>query len=342
MLHTLTDEMCRHHIRECFLAYCCLLQAGRDLSAADLDARCERLLHKRFALRVDFSVEDALRRLCRWGLVARQPDGRLQAQPLQDALVALDGVWDGIFQFGGGAQGTQAAGGSAAGGAPGLILAAFPPSSMRGSDGFAAACTSPLGPVLEETAELEELWGEQMVGEELEGSCMCSDTACGDNAPLEQAAEEAERISQEGDEEADAPSTESERQAADPPADPAAGAEQEAGRTSLSPLCHASSSGSSSDEERCVMLRVPSPAHLTRSPSGPCVSLAQLRHLESLRRQRLAQEAEALESLPSSLRLARGGAASASGADGCSPGRGGRGGAMRLLGGKHRLPLGSC
>lgn len=99
VLHTLTDEMCRQHIRECFLCYCCLLHAGKDLRDDDLDTRCERLLRSRFALRLDFTAENAIPALCGWGLVERQPCGRLRAAALPQALLRLDRVWDSIFDF---------------------------------------------------------------------------------------------------------------------------------------------------------------------------------------------------------------------------------------------------
>lgn len=67
-----------------------------------------------------------------------------------------------------------------------------------------------------------------------------------------------------------------------------------------------SSSGSSLDVSP-ILLRVPrGAAALLRSPAACArISPAQLRHLESLRRQRAQQEAEALECLPSALRLRR-------------------------------------
>lgn len=66
---------------------------------ADLDTKCERLLRRRFSLPLDFTAEQAIPALCKWGLVACLPDGRLHAQPLPAALTALDAVWDGIYDF---------------------------------------------------------------------------------------------------------------------------------------------------------------------------------------------------------------------------------------------------
>lgn len=65
----------------------------------DLDTKCERLLRRRFSLPLDFTAEQAIPALCKWGLVARLPDSRLHAQPLPAALAALDAVWDGIYDF---------------------------------------------------------------------------------------------------------------------------------------------------------------------------------------------------------------------------------------------------
>lgn len=65
----------------------------------DLDTKCERLLRRHFNLPLDFTAEQAIPALGKWGLVVRQADGRLHAQPLPAALAALDAVWDGIYDF---------------------------------------------------------------------------------------------------------------------------------------------------------------------------------------------------------------------------------------------------
>lgn len=51
-----------------------------------------------------------------WGLVERLPDGRLRARPLQQALQALDEVWDNMFEFGAAGRQQQAAPAAHAGG----------------------------------------------------------------------------------------------------------------------------------------------------------------------------------------------------------------------------------
>lgn len=65
----------------------------------DLDTKCERLLRRHFNLPLDFTAEQAIPALGKWGLVVRQADGQLHAQPLPAALAALDAVWDGIYDF---------------------------------------------------------------------------------------------------------------------------------------------------------------------------------------------------------------------------------------------------
>ncbi|KAL4440158.1 hypothetical protein ABPG75_003159 [Micractinium tetrahymenae] len=142
VLHTLTDEMCRQHIRECFLCYCCLLLAGKDLSDDDLDVRCERLLRKSFDLRLDFTAEAAIPPLCEWGLVERLPGGKLRAQPLPATLVALDKVWDNAFNFDApaaapGSPGRAGVAASAAG------AATARPASAGSSHGSASPSASP-------------------------------------------------------------------------------------------------------------------------------------------------------------------------------------------------------
>ena len=75
------------------------LAAGKALTAAELDAKCEKFLERAFSLRLDFKMDSSLPSLLDWGLAAREADGRIRAVPVEQALCALDAVWDGLFSY---------------------------------------------------------------------------------------------------------------------------------------------------------------------------------------------------------------------------------------------------
>jgi hypothetical protein len=84
--------------KEAYLAYSVLRREGRPLAKAELDNFCETLLRERFGLEIDFEIQDALGKLERLGLVAREGDTYNAAAPAE-ALVKLDAAWDGLFSF---------------------------------------------------------------------------------------------------------------------------------------------------------------------------------------------------------------------------------------------------
>ncbi len=80
-------------VKEAFMAYYMLLRAGEALDRETLDARIEAWLSERFAVDVDFEIDDALAKLTRFRLVAVEADGRIAARPLPDALEGADRAW---------------------------------------------------------------------------------------------------------------------------------------------------------------------------------------------------------------------------------------------------------
>ncbi len=104
VLHTLTGEMADQRVRSLFVAYCLLLYTGKSMTQDALDAKCEKFLHRAFGLRLDFKIENSLPSLIEWGLAVEEGgEGdeapSLRAVPMEDALRALDAVWDGIFDY---------------------------------------------------------------------------------------------------------------------------------------------------------------------------------------------------------------------------------------------------
>jgi hypothetical protein len=84
--------------KEAFLAYAILRREARPLAKGEIDKFCEAFLRERFALDIDFEIHDALNKLERLGLVAREGESYVAVTPM-DALSKLDAAWDGLFSF---------------------------------------------------------------------------------------------------------------------------------------------------------------------------------------------------------------------------------------------------
>jgi len=84
--------------KEAFLAYAILRREGRPLAKAEIDNFCETFLRERFSLQIDFEIHDALGKLERLGLVAREGESYTAIAP-PEALAKLDLAWDSFFNF---------------------------------------------------------------------------------------------------------------------------------------------------------------------------------------------------------------------------------------------------
>jgi len=84
--------------KEAFLAYFVLRRENRALAKGEIDNFAEAFLRERFALQVDFEIQDALAKLERLGLVTREGEAYAALAP-GDALARLDAAWDGLFSF---------------------------------------------------------------------------------------------------------------------------------------------------------------------------------------------------------------------------------------------------
>lgn len=86
--------------KEALLAYSVLHASGAALSKADIDRAAEAFLRDRLNVQVDFEIGDALSKLERLGLVAREGDAYRAVDPA-DARNRLDAAWDNLFKFSG-------------------------------------------------------------------------------------------------------------------------------------------------------------------------------------------------------------------------------------------------
>ncbi len=84
--------------KEAILAYGLLRRAGRALAKAEIDNFAEDFLRNHFNLDIDFEINDALNKLERLGLVAREGDTYTAIAP-DESLRRVDAAWDALFSF---------------------------------------------------------------------------------------------------------------------------------------------------------------------------------------------------------------------------------------------------
>ncbi|MBI3440095.1 MAG: DUF3754 domain-containing protein [Proteobacteria bacterium] len=85
-------------VKEALIAYWALRRAGGTLTKDEIDAAAEDFLRARFGIEIDFEVTDALAKLERLELIARNGEN-ITAIPPAEALAKLDSRWDGLFKF---------------------------------------------------------------------------------------------------------------------------------------------------------------------------------------------------------------------------------------------------
>jgi hypothetical protein len=100
VLFRLLDEAEEQECREVLLAWHVLARdaGSAGLTAAELDARVERLLEDAAGLNADFEVDDALAKLLRLRIAERGPADRWRAVPAEESLRRLDAAWDAWFE----------------------------------------------------------------------------------------------------------------------------------------------------------------------------------------------------------------------------------------------------
>ncbi len=109
-LTTLVDAAEEQEVKETLLGYFTLLMAGREMTLEEIDETAEKWIEERFGHRLDFEVDDAVRKLWEKELLvtAREesdPDepgkGRMlfRSRGIKDALQRLDKAWDGYNTF---------------------------------------------------------------------------------------------------------------------------------------------------------------------------------------------------------------------------------------------------
>ncbi len=98
VFHNLIDAAEEEEVKEAILAYFFLLEAKQPMKKDELDALIEQWFETRWNCRINFEIDDAVKKLERLGLVTRK-GAALQCLPLADAKRQLDHIWDNYFTF---------------------------------------------------------------------------------------------------------------------------------------------------------------------------------------------------------------------------------------------------
>lgn len=90
-LSSIINDMFSQLTRQIFLAYCVLLRHP-GVTLKKLDKICEDILEEKFELCIDFTCEQAVEILQRWGIVSQSPEQHLTSVPITEAIKKLEEV----------------------------------------------------------------------------------------------------------------------------------------------------------------------------------------------------------------------------------------------------------
>ena len=99
---SVVDKAEEEEVKEVLLAYYFLYTTQRKLTEPELDDMIEEWFEKKHSTKLDFEVDDALRKLEELGLLKKEEkDGKvyLGVKNLDEACERLDYIWDNFFQY---------------------------------------------------------------------------------------------------------------------------------------------------------------------------------------------------------------------------------------------------
>lgn len=96
--YSLLNSSEEEELKETILAYAFLNRSPNSLTADELDYQIESWFKKKLNTDLDFDVKDALFKLKNIGL-GLESEGRWAVLGLDKALVRIDEIWDGIFEY---------------------------------------------------------------------------------------------------------------------------------------------------------------------------------------------------------------------------------------------------
>ena len=96
--YSLLNSSEEEELKETILAYAFLNKSKKPLSADELDNQIESWFKTQLHTVLDFDVEDALFKLKNIGLGV-ETNGKWNVIPISEALIRIDEIWDGIFDY---------------------------------------------------------------------------------------------------------------------------------------------------------------------------------------------------------------------------------------------------
>jgi len=96
--YSLLNSSEEEELKETILAYAFLNRSNNPLTAKELDSQIESWFKTNHDTDLDFDVEDALFKLKNIGL-GIESNGKWDVIPLDKALIRIDEIWDGIFEY---------------------------------------------------------------------------------------------------------------------------------------------------------------------------------------------------------------------------------------------------
>ena len=98
VFHHLIDAAEEEESKESILAYYFLLISPEAITAEQLDTRIETWFADKYDFHIDFEIEDALKKLLRFGLIAESGD-LYTVTALEQAQKRLNDKWNHLFEF---------------------------------------------------------------------------------------------------------------------------------------------------------------------------------------------------------------------------------------------------
>ena len=95
----LIDSAEEEECKEALMAYYFLLNSNKKMTEETLDNAIEEWMEIKHKTKIDFEVDDAIRKLEEKNLVIRDTNGILTALNLDEALSHMDYIWDNYFEY---------------------------------------------------------------------------------------------------------------------------------------------------------------------------------------------------------------------------------------------------
>jgi len=99
VFNMLIDSAEEEECKEALMAYYFLLNSNKKMTEETLDNAIEEWMEIKHKTKIDFEVDDAIRKLEEKNLVIRDTNGILTALNLDEALSRMDYIWDNYFEY---------------------------------------------------------------------------------------------------------------------------------------------------------------------------------------------------------------------------------------------------